>query len=69
MYNNLSNIALNVCVLVNNFHYKNWFFESQPKAGFQKTNFGVSRAKGAGNTKISLTIRISAFSLFFLELD
>jgi hypothetical protein len=35
--------------------YKNWFFESQPVAGFQKTNFGVSSAEGTGNTKIGFT--------------
>jgi hypothetical protein len=34
-------------------HYKNWFFESQPQAGFQKTNFVVSSAEGAGNNKIA----------------
>jgi hypothetical protein len=33
-------------------YYKNRFFESPPLAGFQKTDFGVSSAFGAGNTKI-----------------
>jgi len=40
-------------------HYKNWFFESPPMAGFQKTNFGVSSAFGAGNTKIGFIMRIA----------
>ena len=35
-----------------NSHYKNRFFESPPTAGFQKTDFSVSSAEGAGNTKI-----------------
>jgi hypothetical protein len=35
-----------------NLGYKNWFFEIPPTVSFQKTNFGVSSAKGAGNTKI-----------------
>jgi len=42
-----------------NSHYKNWFFESPPSAGFQKTNFGVSSAFGAGNTKIGFIMRIA----------
>jgi hypothetical protein len=28
-----------------NSHYENRFFESQPAAGFQKTDFDVSNAK------------------------
>jgi len=28
-------------------------------AGFQKTNFGVSSAEGAGNTKIGFIMRIA----------
>ena len=35
-----------------NSHYKNWFFESPPLVGFQKTDFIVSSAFGAGNNKI-----------------
>jgi hypothetical protein len=43
----------------NNSHYKNRFFESPPLAGFQKTDFGVSSAFGAGNTKIGFIMRIA----------
>ncbi|MFN9759136.1 MAG: hypothetical protein ACK59J_00930 [Pseudanabaena sp.] len=42
------------------FYYKNRFFESPPKVGFQKTNFGVYSAFGTGNTKIGFIIRIAA---------
>jgi hypothetical protein len=42
-----------------NSHYKNRFFESPPKAGFQKTDFGVSIAAGDGNTKIGFIMRIA----------
>jgi hypothetical protein len=42
-----------------NYHYENRFFESPPTAGFQKTNFGISSAFGAGNTKIGFIIRIA----------
>ncbi len=35
-----------------NSHCKNRFFEIPPLAGFQKTDFSVSSAEGAGNTKI-----------------
>jgi hypothetical protein len=42
-----------------NSHYKNRFFESPPTAGFQKTDFGVSSACGAGNTKIGFIMRIA----------
>ena len=45
--------------LFKNNHYKNRFFESQPLAGFQKTDFGISSAEGAGNTKISFILRIT----------
>jgi len=45
---------------ISNSHYTNWFFESPPLAGFQKTNFGVSSAEGAGNTKIGFIMRIAA---------
>jgi hypothetical protein len=45
--------------VVSNSHYKNRFFESQPKAGFQKTDFCVSSACGAGNTKIGFIMRIA----------
>ncbi|MFN6384953.1 MAG: hypothetical protein ACK400_12820, partial [Pseudanabaena sp.] len=41
-------------------HYKNRFFESPPLADFQKTDFGVSSAFGAGNTKIGFIMRIAA---------
>ncbi|WP_323208537.1 hypothetical protein [Synechococcus sp. BA-132 BA5] len=34
-------------------------FESPPLAGFQKTDFGVSSAEGAGNTKIGFIVRIA----------
>jgi hypothetical protein len=44
--------------------YKNRFFESPPAAGFQKTDFGVSSAKGAGNTKIGFIMRIAEASPF-----
>ncbi len=44
-----------------NSHFKNWFFESQPMADFQKTNFGFSSACGAGKPKIGFVMRISAF--------
>jgi len=44
-----------------NSHYKNWFFESPPLAGFQKTNFGGSTAEGAGTTKIGFIMRIANF--------
>jgi hypothetical protein len=40
-------------------HYKNRFFESPPLAGFQKTDFGISRAEGAGNAKIGFILRIA----------
>jgi len=45
--------------LTSNSHYKNRFFESQPTVGFQKTDFGVSSACGAGNTKIGFIMRIA----------
>jgi hypothetical protein len=35
------------------------FFESPPLAGFQKTDFGVFIAQGAGNTKIGFIRRIA----------
>jgi hypothetical protein len=38
---------------------KNWFFESPPKVGFQKTNFGVCSAVGTGNTKIGFIMTIA----------
>jgi len=44
-----------------NSHYTNRFFESPPTAGFQKTDFGVSSAEGAGNTKIGFIMRIAGF--------
>jgi hypothetical protein len=42
-----------------NSHYKNRFFESPPMTGFQKTDFGVPSALGAGNTKIGFIMRIA----------
>ncbi len=45
--------------LVSSSHYKNWLFESPPLAGFQTTNFGVSSAEGARNTKIGFIMRIA----------
>jgi hypothetical protein len=45
--------------LTSNSHYKSRFFESPPTAGFQKTDFGVSSAYGAGNTKIGFIMRIA----------
>jgi len=44
---------------LSNSHYTNRFFESPPKAGFQKIDFGVSSAFGAGNTKIDFIMRIA----------
>ncbi|MFN9835702.1 MAG: hypothetical protein ACK56L_06365, partial [Pseudanabaena sp.] len=38
---------------------KNRFFESPPMVGFQKTDFGISSAFGAGNTKISFIVKIA----------
>ena len=43
-----------------NSHYKSRFFESPPTAGFQKTDFGVSSAEGAGNTKVGFIMRIAS---------
>ena len=40
-------------------HYKNRLFESPPTAVFQTTDFGVSSAFGAGNTKIGFIMRIT----------
>jgi hypothetical protein len=45
--------------LFDNNHYKNRFFESPPTAGFQKTDFGISSAEGAGNAKIGFILRIA----------
>jgi hypothetical protein len=42
-----------------NSHYENRFFESLPSASFQKTEFGVSSAIGAGNTKFGYIMRIA----------
>jgi hypothetical protein len=46
-------------VASSNSNYKNRFFESPPTAGFQKTDFGVSSAEGAGNTKLGFIMRIA----------
>jgi hypothetical protein len=53
-----------------NSRYENQFFESQPRAGFQKTDFVVSSAKGAGNNKIGFVMRIVSKKLivFFVQL-
>ena len=40
-------------------HYKNWFFERQPTAAFQKTNFGCCSAVGAATLKIGFKMRIA----------
>jgi len=50
--------------VLSNSHYTNQFFESPPSAGFQKIDFGVSSAEGAGNTKIGFIMRIA---VSFLE--
>ena len=50
-------------------HYKNRLFESPPMAGFQITDFGVSRALGAGNTKIGFIMRIAVGLLINLSFD
>jgi hypothetical protein len=52
-----------------NLGYKNWFFESSPTVSFQKTNFGVSSAKGAGNTKIGFIMRIAANCIPIIRLN
>jgi hypothetical protein len=49
-----------LCPNKNDDSYKNRFFESPPLTGFQKTNFGISSAEGAGNPKIGFTMRISS---------
>ena len=46
-----------------NSHYKNRLFEIPPSAGFQTTDFGVSSAKGTGNTKIGFIMRIAECAL------
>jgi hypothetical protein len=52
-------VSVTARAVVSNSHYKNRFFESHPRAGFQKTDFGVSSAQGAGNTKIGFIVRIA----------
>jgi hypothetical protein len=54
----------NVHLTNSNSHYKNRFFESPPRAGFQKTDFGVSSAVGAGNTKIGFIMRTATLLIF-----
>jgi hypothetical protein len=49
--------------------YKNRFFESPPTAGFQKNDFGVSSAFGAGNTKIVFIMRIAGTACFYVLSD
>jgi hypothetical protein len=51
-----------------NSHYKNRFFESTPTACFQKTDFGVPSAVGAGNTKICFIMRIAGATVGRLNL-
>jgi hypothetical protein len=46
-------------IISSNSHYKNRFFESPPQVAFQKTDFGVSSAVGAGNTKIGFIMRVA----------
>jgi len=58
--------ALRAATHRSNFHYKNRFFESQPLVGFQKNDFGVSSAAGAGNTKIVFIMRIAALIGFYV---
>jgi hypothetical protein len=55
----LSSHMLSCSSRLSNSHYKNRFFESPPKAGFQKNDFRVSSAYGAGNTKIVFIMRIA----------
>jgi hypothetical protein len=50
---------------VSNSHYKNWFFERQPTAAFQKTNFGYCSAYGAAIPKIGFKMRIAERYLDF----
>jgi hypothetical protein len=47
------------CQFINNSLYKSRFFESPPLEDFQKTDFGVTSAFGAGNTKIGFIMRIA----------
>jgi len=58
------------CFFINgsNSHYKNRFFESLPSAGFQKTDFGVSSAFGAGNTEIGFIMRIAVLMVILMEI-
>ncbi|PZO37780.1 MAG: hypothetical protein DCF19_18115 [Pseudanabaena frigida] len=44
-----------------NSHYKNRFFESKPKASYQKTDFVVFCTIGAENNKIGFIMRITSF--------
>jgi hypothetical protein len=52
--------------VISNSHYKNRFFESPPKVDFQKTDFGVSSACGAGNTKIGFIMRIAEYVIILI---
>jgi hypothetical protein len=54
---------------LSNSNYKNRFFESPPTAGFQKNDFGVSSAFGAGNTKIVFIMRIAGTACFYVLSD
>lgn len=53
-----------------NSYYKNRFFESQPLADFQKTDFSISSTEGAGNTKIGfiMIIAVEITMLWILSL-
>jgi hypothetical protein len=47
--------------------YKNRFLKKPPLAGFLKTDFGISRAFGAGNTKIGFIMRIAGRAILFAK--
>jgi len=51
-------LAKKAVIKSSNSRYKNRFFESPPLAGFQKNDFGVSKAEGSGNTKIGFIVKI-----------
>ena len=47
---------------------KNRFFENPPMVSFQKADFGVSSAFGAGNTKIGFIMRIAGQDVYIITL-
>jgi hypothetical protein len=51
-----------------NSHFKNWFSESQPQTGFQKTNFMFSSAYGAGKHKIGFITRIAVNTMAMVNI-